>query len=122
MKKCVILVLLLLSAPSLFAQTAKDSKKTAEPTQAATPAAVKTPDPNFVRWRVYLDTLAQEARSVPDERRPYVVADVAAAYAEYDKDEALRLFTQALEEAFKFRQQDPGKYDLMLEYVLRMGS
>lgn len=122
MKRIIYFMLILLASTAGWAQSAKDSKTQPKPAPAVEPTPTKTPDPNFVRWRVYLDTLAQEAKAVAEERRPYVVADLAAAYAEYDRDEALRLFSQALEEAFKFRQQDPNKYDLMLEYVLKMGS
>ena len=135
MKRGLLALFLLAATASLFGQAVKDVKPQPKEAPTPTPQAPKeaasktkeavperTPDPNFVRWRVYLDTLAQEAKSVPDERRPYVTADVAAAYAEYDTDEALRLLGQAVDEAFRFRQQDPKKYEPMLDYVLRKGA
>jgi hypothetical protein len=93
----------------------------------ATPVAVsavkeaKPPDPNFVRWRVYLDTLAQEAKTVADERRPYVLAEVAAAYWQYDRDEARSLFTRAADEAWKLASGD-AKYGDLMDDVLSGAS
>ena len=113
----IIASCLLLMSAVCFAQSAKDAK-----TQNASPAgAPKQLDPNFIRWRVYLDTLAQEARSVPDERRPYVVTDVASAYWEFDKDEATRLFTAALDEASRLAEQDK-KYRDLVDYVLNAAA
>lgn len=113
---CSVTVLFFLGdVPPLFAQAGKTNK---DLTSIATAAPPKQLDPNFVRWRVYLDTLAQEARSVPDERRPYVVTDVALAYWEFDRDEARRLFTAALDESIKFVEQDKKKFQPMLTYVV----
>ena len=113
-KKVLILTFLTLSFTATSQPPAPEPKKT--PAVAATP---RPPDPNFVRWRVYLDTLEQEARSIADERRPYVVTDVGIAYLEYDRDEARRLLLAAMDEAYRFRQQDRQKHEPMLTYVIK---
>lgn len=86
------------------------------------PTATPLPDPNFLQWRSYLNTLAQSAKSVSEERRPYVFADIAAAYLEYDRDEAISVITSAYDEALKLKQQDDKKYQPVLKYVLTVGS
>src|SRR4051794_32864548 len=105
-KSCLVLIGLLICVMGVRSQQPKVEPATKDTKQSS--SAPTTPpkqlDPNFIRWRVYLNTLEQDARSVPDERRPYVVADVAAAYWEFDKDEATRLFTSALDEALKLAQ------------------
>ena len=89
---------------------------------AKTPVPAPTPDPNFLKWKVFLDVLAQEARNIPDDRRPYATTDLALAYWEFDRDEAKRLLFSAVDEAYKFRQADQKRYEPMLSYVLRSAS
>ena len=85
-------------------------------------APAPTPDPNFMKWKVYLDVLTQEARNVTDDRRPYAMTDLAAAYLEFDRDKAKRLLFSAVDEAYKFRQVDKNKYTPMLNYILRTSA
>jgi hypothetical protein len=89
--------------------------------QKPAPTAVRTPDPNLVRWKIFLDGLEQQSRAIATERRPYVVAEVAAAYWEVDKAESERLFVAALDQALKLVEQDK-KYTDVLDDVLSMGS
>src|SRR5438067_8206625 len=113
--KCAAFIFLIvgLTACAAIAQPAKEVKS--QP--AASTQSTKPPDPNFIRWKLYLDILAQEARSVAEERRPYVVAEIATAYWELDREESQAMFISALDAAWKLAEQDK-KYRDMLDDVL----
>ena len=102
-----ILILLLVLLTSAAAQK-----------QIPTP---KPPDPNFIRWKIFLDTLEQQSRTIAEERKPYVVADIAAAYWEVDKAESQRLFIAAIDSALKLTERDK-KYGDVLDDVLSTAS
>ena len=80
--------------------------------QAST--TIKQENPNLIRWKIFLDTLAQEARTIsPEERRPYALADVAGAYWEIDRETSIALFIVALDTAFeKSKSRDALNYVL----------
>jgi hypothetical protein len=70
----------------------------------------KQENPNLIRWKIFLDMLAQEARTIsPEERRPYAVADVANAYWEIDRETSIALFITALD---KSKNRDALNYVL----------
>jgi tetratricopeptide (TPR) repeat protein len=107
LQRAVLFVLVLLSGLTVLGQ-----KPTATP---------KPPDPNLVRWMIFLDGLEQQSRSVAEERKPYVVAEVASAYWEVDRAGAERLFVGAVDSALKLTEQDK-KYGDVLDDVLTMAS
>lgn len=75
-------------------------------------------NPNITRWKIFLASLAQEARTVfPEERRPYAVVEVANAYWEVDREASRQLFISALDSALALTHQD-RKYQVVLNYVL----
>jgi tetratricopeptide (TPR) repeat protein len=81
-------------------------------------AKTKTENPNVVRWKILLDSLAQQAKTItPEERRPYAIADVAGAYWEIDRETSGALFVTALDAAWVLTEQNK-KYRPMLNYVL----
>lgn len=70
-----VLALFLLSAKS------STSQPPAEKDQSGETTVQKGDDPNILRWKIFLDSLRQEAKTVfPDDRRPYAMVDVANAY------------------------------------------
>jgi len=78
----------------------------------------KTVDPNLARWKITLDALEQQSRSIgPAARRPYFIADIAAAYWEIDKAEAQTQLNAGLDAAWKAVQEDK-KQRPALDYVL----
>ncbi len=82
----------------------------------------KPPDPGLMRWRIVLDGLVQEARTVsPEERRPYAITEVASAYWEIDHNESQELFIKALDEAWKLTEIDK-KNRPVLNHVLVTAS
>ncbi|HEX3101992.1 MAG TPA: hypothetical protein VHQ01_09380, partial [Pyrinomonadaceae bacterium] len=110
----------------LFGHRASTAQPAKEPKPSPKAANPKEPDPNLLRWRIFLDGLVQDARSVPsEERRPYAVADVAAAYWELDHDESQAMFIAALDAAWKLTEKmKPGerRQQPVLEYVLLTAS
>ena len=86
--------------------------------QSSKTTAQKSANPNIVRWKILLDSLAQEARTAfPEERRPYAMADVAGAYWEVDRETSGALFVSALDAAWVLTEQNK-KNRPMLNYVL----
>lgn len=78
----------------------------------------KSDDPNFLRWKIFLDSLAQEAKTVfPDNRRPYAIVDVANAYWEIDRDLSRSTYVSALDAAVSLTKQD-NKYRPLINYVM----
>ena len=75
-------------------------------------------DPRRIRWKIFLDSLAQESRTVfPEERRPYAMVEVANAYWEIDRDASRSLFIAALDKALSLTHEDK-KYRTLVNYVL----
>ena len=110
------LLIALVSGELTFAQPPKDPKP---PTKTVSP---KEPNPDVLRWRIVLDSLVHEARSVsPEERRPYALVDVADAYWEVDEDASRFLYESALDIAWSLAEKDK-KRDGLLQYVLRSAT
>lgn len=81
-------------------------------------ATHKNENPAIVRWRIFLDSMIQEARTVfPEERRPFAIVDVAGAYWEIDREAASALYVSALDSAWNLTEQD-NKNRRVLNYVL----
>jgi len=92
----LILCLIWCGSVAVYGQVPKEAKTPVKP------PAEKEENSDLLRWRVFVDGLFQEARSIsPEERRPYAVAEVAAAYWEIDRDESKAQFISALEAAWK---------------------
>lgn len=110
-------VVIAISFPIAAAAQSPDAQK-----PPAKSSKTKTEDPRLVRWKVFLDALSQEARSVsPEERRPYAVAEVAGAYWEVDREESQAMFIAALDAAWRLAEKDK-KYDDTLDHVLKTAS
>ncbi len=101
---------IIVSCHQLFAQST--SKKT-------TPKpASQSENPNLLRWKTYLFSLEQEAKtSLPIERRPFAIADVAEVYWLTDKETSKNLFLSALDLAWNEVEKD-SKKSKMLNYVI----
>lgn len=78
----------------------------------------KSENSNIVRWRFFLDSLAQEARTIfPEDRRPYAVVEVANVYWEFDRETSTSLYISALDSAWSLAEQD-RKNRQILNFVL----
>lgn len=78
----------------------------------------KSENPNIVRWRFFLDSLAQEARTIfPEDRRPYAVVEVANVYWEFDRETSTSLYISALDSAWSLTERD-RKNRPVLKFVL----
>ncbi|MEQ1603909.1 MAG: hypothetical protein ABL999_03495 [Pyrinomonadaceae bacterium] len=85
---------------------------------AGKPTKQKSDDSVLLRWKIVLDSLAQEAKTVaPEDRRPYAIVDVANAYWEVDRELSRSIFITALDAAVALSKQDK-KYRPLLNYVL----
>jgi len=112
----LILCLIWCGSVAVYGQVPKEAKTPVKP------PAEKEENSDLLRWRVFVDGLFQEARSIsPEERRPYAVAEVAAAYWEIDRDESKAQFISALEAAWKLSQQDK-KYGDLIDDVMTKAS
>lgn len=81
-------------------------------------AGKKSEDPALLRWKISLDSLAREARTVfPEERRPYAMADVASTFWDVDRVAARLQYISALDTALALTHKDK-KYQPMVNYVL----
>jgi hypothetical protein len=75
-------------------------------------------DPYFLRWRITLDSLAHEARTVfPEDRRPYAMVDVANVYWGIDNEESRSIYFSALDLSIALTKQDK-KYQKLVDYVV----
>lgn len=78
----------------------------------------KTENSNILRWKIYLNSLAHEAKSVsPEDRRAYAIADVADSYWEIEPETSRSMFISALDSAWATVQQN-SKNSAVLNYVL----
>ncbi|HBR57603.1 MAG TPA: hypothetical protein DEA22_09055, partial [Blastocatellia bacterium] len=107
-----VLALFLLNAKS------STSQPPAEKDQSGETTVQKGDDPNILRWKIFLDSLRQEAKTVfPDDRRPYAMVDVANAYWEIDHDLSRSTYVSALDAAVSLTKRDK-KYQPLINYVL----
>jgi hypothetical protein len=106
----IFAVFLAVAAPAVsMAQHQAEAGKTAKP---------KAENPALTRWKIFLDSLAQEARTAfPEERRPYAIVEVANTYWEVDPAASRLLFISAMDTALSLSRQDK-KYRGLLNYVL----
>ncbi len=82
----------------------------------------RTVDPEFLRWKIILDALVQDARTAfPEERRPYAIADVASTYWYVDKDDSGKQFDLALDKAISLYRIDK-KYKPSVDYVIAVAA
>lgn len=103
---------ILLSCQIALAQLPNEKKQSVKTTNQ------KSENPNLIRWSIFLDSLAQEARTIfPEERRPYAVVEVANAYWEVDREISRSLYFSALDSAWALTEQD-RKNRAVLNYIL----
>lgn len=96
----------------LIAQSAADRNRSVKSSKQG------IEDPEIVRWKIFLNGLAQESRTVfPEERRPYAMVEVANAQWEVDRDASRLLYFSALDAAVSLTRQDK-KYRGLVNYVL----
>ncbi|CAN5388335.1 hypothetical protein BH10ACI2_BH10ACI2_19250 [soil metagenome] len=118
LRKLCVLFFWCLSVAIFVGTSAAQRAKDPEPK----PSPAKTPDPNITRWKIFLDGLVQEVRTIsPEERRPFAVTDVAAAYWEIDRDESQAMFVAALDVAWKLTEKmkpSERRQQPVLDYVL----
>jgi ribosomal protein L17 len=106
------ILFILLNCQVALAQFSNEKK------QSAKTANQKSENPNMIRWKIFLDSLAQEARTVfPEERRPYAVVEVANAYWEIDREVSRSLYISALDSAWSLTEQD-RKNRAVLNHIL----
>jgi hypothetical protein len=106
------ILLLHLSAGVFLAQSTAGRNQSSKATKQA------SEDPEIVRWKIFLNGLAQESRTVfPEERRPYAIVEVANANWEIDRDASRQLYFSALDMAMSLARQDK-KYRALINYVL----
>jgi|GEM_PF-6642591 len=110
---CITLLLILSSDCQVtLAQLPKEKK------QSAKTINQNSENPNIIRWKIFLDSLAQESRTVlPEERRPFAVVEVANAYWGIDRKTSRSLYVSALETAWSLTKQNK-KNRALLNYVL----
>lgn len=114
----IMRIALLLIFAALFIFPSQNSLAQGTGDQPTRPKKQKGDDPTFLRWKIFLDGLTQEAKTVfPDERRPYAMADVANAYWEIDKEASRMQYVSALEKALSIFQQNKKNRE-PLNYVL----
>ncbi|CAN5460718.1 hypothetical protein BH18ACI1_BH18ACI1_22480 [soil metagenome] len=109
---CIGLLFILPVCQTVLAQLSNEKKQSSKSTNQ------KSENPDITRWRIFLDSLAQEARTVfPEERRPFAVVEVANAYWEIDRETSRSLYVSALETAWSLTEQNK-KNRAVLNYVL----
>jgi hypothetical protein len=102
----------------LFQSAVSRAQPPADKNQSGKTTKPLAGDPNLLRWKISLSSLAQEARTVfPEERRPYAIVAVATTYWEVDREESRRLFISALDSALALTRQNK-KYQALLKVVL----
>lgn len=71
-----------------------------------------------LRWKIFLDSVAQESRtSFPEERRVYPTVESANAYWEFDPQKTKSLYIAALDTAISITKQD-NKNRPTINYIL----
>jgi hypothetical protein len=101
-----------------FAVAAPAASTAQPPAETGKTAKPRAENPALTRLKIFLDSLAQEARTVfPEERRPYAIVEVANTYWEVDPAASRLLFISAMDTALSLSRQDK-KYRGLLNYVL----
>ena len=93
-------------APKAFSQDDVDKKRTANKTDS------RSKDSNdLTEWKILLDNLAVEARTLePERERLLIIAELADAYWQIDKNESKKLFNDAFDRALSLPSaQKPGE-------------
>jgi hypothetical protein len=114
------LIIVLVFAVSFFLlhPAVTPAQPPADKNQSGKTAKPKAENPALVRWKIFLDSLAQEARTVfPEERRPYAIVEAANAYWEVDREASRLLYISALDAALSLTRQNK-KYRGLVNYVL----
>lgn len=107
-----VLAFFLSQPPAFVAQNSADKGLTGKPTKQ------EREDPEFTRWKIFLDSLAHESRTIfPEERRPYAMVEVANAYWEVDREASRSMYVSALDAAVSLSKQDK-KFRPLLNFVL----
>jgi len=98
------------------------SQRPAEVNRTEKTAKQKIEDPAITRWKIFLDSLVQESRTVfPEERRPYAMVEVANAYWEVDREESRKQFLAAFDAALSLTRKD-RKHQSILNHVLSVAT
>ena len=95
-------------APNVISQDDSDRKRPANNApQTASPS--KNPA-DLTEWKILLDNLAVEARTLePEQVRPLIIAELADAYWQIDKNESKKLFNDAFDRALSLpTKSKPG--------------
>jgi hypothetical protein len=95
-------------APKALSQDDSDKKRPADKTQAASRSKNPT---DLTEWKILLDNLAVEARTLePEKERPLIIADLADAYWQIDKNQSKKLFNDAFDQALSLpKEHKPGE-------------
>ena len=111
---CIAIFLFLFNPEITSAQ--RSSNET-EPPDNVTTLANDDQDATL-RWKIFLDSVAQESRtSFPEERRVYPTVESANAYWEFDPHKAKSLYIAALDTAISITKQD-NKNRPTINYIL----
>ena len=90
-------------APKVLSQDDSDKKRPADETQAASRSKNPT---DLTEWKILLDNLAVEARTLePEKERPLIIADLADAYWQIDKNQSKKLFNDAFDQALSLPKE-----------------
>lgn len=85
-------------APKTLSQDDTDKKR---PANSAPQTASRSKDSaDLTEWKILLDSLAVETRTLePEQERPLIIAELADAYWQIDKNESKKLFNDAFDRA-----------------------
>ena len=91
-------------APKALSQDDIDRKRPANNTpQTASPSKNPT---DLTEWKILLDNLAVEARTLePEKERPLIIAELADAYWQIDKNQSKKLFNDAFDQALSLPKE-----------------
>src|SRR5688572_4396995 len=83
-------------APNSLSQDEVDKKRPSAPQTASRPKN----SADLTEWKILLDNLAVETRILePEQERPVIMAELADAYWQIDKNQSKKLFTDAFDHA-----------------------
>ena len=94
-------------APKALSQ---DDKKRPANNAPRTDSRSKNPI-DLTEWKILLDNLAVEARTIePEKERPLIIAELADAYWQIDKNQSKKLFNDAFDQALSLpKEHKPGE-------------
>lgn len=101
--------LVLVFAPQALSQDDIDNKRPANNTpQTASPSKNSA---DLTAWKILLDDLAVQSRTLePEQERPLIIAELADAYWQIDKNQSMKLFNDAFDRALSLpTAQKPGE-------------